>query len=65
LKSGSLEGVRNLAGYARTPDGRRRVLVFLINDAHAEAAGPALDALVEWATESRGEALENFGKAAD
>ncbi len=50
LKSGSLQGVRNLAGYARTPDGRRRVIVFLINHDRAEAAWPAQDALVEWAT---------------
>ncbi len=52
LKSGSLKGVRNLAGYARTPNGRRRVVVFLINHRNAGAAGRAQDALVEWATDT-------------
>lgn len=52
LKSGTLRGARNLAGYARTPNGGRRVLVFLINHGNAEAAGRAQDALVEWATET-------------
>ncbi len=52
LKSGSLKGARNLAGYARTPNGGRRVVVFLINHGNAEAAGRAQDALVEWATET-------------
>lgn len=52
LKSGSLKGVRNLAGYARTPNGGRRVIVFLINHSNAEAGGRAQDALVEWATET-------------
>lgn len=52
LKSGSLKGVRNLAGYARTPNGGRRVVVFLINHGNAEAGGRAQDALIEWATET-------------
>ena len=73
LKSGSLNGVRNLAGYARTPDGRRRVVVFLINHPNAAAGGRAQDALVEWATDTLGyqrveaapEAPENIGKAAN
>lgn len=49
LKSGSLNGVRNLAGYVLGPDGRRRIVVFLINHARAPAAGKAQEALVEWA----------------
>ncbi len=65
LKSGSLNGVRNLAGYARTPDGRRRVVVFLINHPNAGAGGGAQDALVEWATDTLGSAPENIGKAAN
>lgn len=52
LKSGSLKDVRNLAGYARTPNGGHRVIVFLINHENAAAAGPAQDALVEWATDT-------------
>ncbi len=50
LKSGSLQGVRNLAGYVRTPEGRRRVVVFLINHERAEAGKLAQDALIEWAS---------------
>jgi serine-type D-Ala-D-Ala carboxypeptidase/endopeptidase (penicillin-binding protein 4) len=65
LKSGSLKGVRNLAGYARTPDGHRRVVVFLINDGNAEAAGRAQDALVEWATETLGMVRDEFPKTAN
>jgi len=65
LKSGSLNGVRNLAGYARTPNGRRRVVVFLINHRNAGAAGRAQDALVEWATDTLMAAPENMGKAAN
>ena len=61
LKSGSLKGVRNLAGYARTPDGHRRVVVFLINHPNAEAAGRAQDALVEWATDTLGAAPDSLG----
>ena len=48
LKSGSLNGVRNLAGYALGPDGRRRVVVFLINHPKASGAGKAQEALLQW-----------------
>jgi len=65
LKSGSLNGARNLAGYARTPNGRRRVVVFLINHRNAGAAGRAQDALVEWATDTLMSAPGNMGKAAN
>lgn len=49
LKSGTLDGVRNLAGYVLGPHGRRRSLVFLINHANAAAAGQAQSALLTWA----------------
>ncbi len=49
LKTGSLNGVRNLAGYVLGPDGRRRILVMLVNHGNAQAAGKAQDALLEWA----------------
>lgn len=52
LKSGSLNGVRNLAGYVLGPDGHRRIVVFLINHAKASAAGKAQEALVEWVVNS-------------
>jgi D-alanyl-D-alanine carboxypeptidase/D-alanyl-D-alanine-endopeptidase (penicillin-binding protein 4) len=49
LKSGSLNGTRGLAGYVLAPDGRRRILVMLVNHGNAAAAGKAQNALLEWA----------------
>jgi D-alanyl-D-alanine carboxypeptidase/D-alanyl-D-alanine-endopeptidase (penicillin-binding protein 4) len=63
LKSGSLKGVRNLAGYARTPNGGRRVVVFLINHGNAEAGGRAQDTLIEWATDTLGGAADRMDSA--
>jgi len=49
LKSGTLNGSRNMAGYVLGPDGRRRILVMLINHANAAAGAKAQTALLEWA----------------
>ncbi|TCS69448.1 D-alanyl-D-alanine carboxypeptidase/D-alanyl-D-alanine-endopeptidase (penicillin-binding protein 4) [Sulfuritortus calidifontis] len=49
LKTGSLNGVRNLAGYVLDGQGRRKVLVLLINHDKAEAAGPLQEALIRLA----------------
>jgi len=49
LKTGSLNGVRGLAGYVLGTDGRRLVLVMLVNHGNAAAAGKAQEALLEWA----------------
>jgi len=48
LKTGSLEGVRALAGYVFGPGGRRYVIVCFVNHRNAGRAQPALDLLVEW-----------------
>ncbi len=48
LKTGSLRDVSAVAGYVLAPDGRRYVLVAIVNHPNAGAARPALDALVEW-----------------
>jgi len=48
LKTGSLEGVRALAGYVIEPSGRRFTVVAIVNDRNAARAGPALDYLVQW-----------------
>jgi D-alanyl-D-alanine carboxypeptidase/D-alanyl-D-alanine-endopeptidase (penicillin-binding protein 4) len=48
LKTGSLEGVRALAGYVLDPGGRRFTVVAIVNDANAARAAPALDYLVQW-----------------
>ena len=50
LKSGSLNGARNLAGYALGSDGRRFILVMLVNHRNAAAAGKAHEALLAWTT---------------
>ena len=48
LKTGSLRDVAAFAGYVHAASGRRYVLVGIINHANANAARPALDALLDW-----------------
>jgi D-alanyl-D-alanine carboxypeptidase/D-alanyl-D-alanine-endopeptidase (penicillin-binding protein 4) len=48
LKTGSLEGVRALAGYLLNEQGRCFVLVAFVNHRNAAGAQGALDALVQW-----------------
>src|SRR6266550_1973334 len=48
LKTGSLEGVRALAGYVIDADGRRFIVVAIINHANAARGAAALDYLVQW-----------------
>jgi D-alanyl-D-alanine carboxypeptidase/D-alanyl-D-alanine-endopeptidase (penicillin-binding protein 4) len=48
LKTGTLEGVKTIAGYVRSRSGREWIVVFLINHPHAKLGQPAQDALIEW-----------------
>jgi D-alanyl-D-alanine carboxypeptidase/D-alanyl-D-alanine-endopeptidase (penicillin-binding protein 4) len=48
VKTGSLEGVRALAGYVLAASGRTYVVVFLVNHPNAGAAPAAQDALLQW-----------------
>jgi D-alanyl-D-alanine carboxypeptidase/D-alanyl-D-alanine-endopeptidase (penicillin-binding protein 4) len=48
LKTGSLRDVAAVAGYVLGTSGRRYVLVAIVQHANAQAARPALDALVQW-----------------
>jgi len=48
LKGGTLNGVQAIAGYVLDRDSRRWIVVMIVNHANANAAQPALDALVEW-----------------
>ena len=48
LKTGSLEGVRALAGYVIDAAGRRWVVAALVNHPNAARAVPVLDRLVAW-----------------
>jgi len=51
LKTGSMREVVALAGFVDAADGRRYVLVALVNDERAGAARAALDAAVRWTEE--------------
>ncbi len=48
LKTGTLEGVKTIAGYVRSKSGKEWVIVFLINHPNAKFGSPAQDVLIEW-----------------
>ena len=48
LKTGSLRDVAGVAGYVLGTSGKRYVLVAIVNHPNANAARPALDALLQW-----------------
>lgn len=48
LKTGSLRDVAGVAGYVLSDSGKRYVLVAILNHDNAQAARPALEALVRW-----------------
>ncbi|MFA6920492.1 MAG: D-alanyl-D-alanine carboxypeptidase/D-alanyl-D-alanine-endopeptidase [Gallionella sp.] len=48
LKTGSLEGVKSIAGYVHAGSGKRWIMVFIINHPNAALGQPAQDALIEW-----------------
>jgi D-alanyl-D-alanine carboxypeptidase/D-alanyl-D-alanine-endopeptidase (penicillin-binding protein 4) len=54
LKGGTLTGVQSVAGYVLDAQGKRWILVMIVNHANANAAQPSLDALVEWVYERGG-----------
>lgn len=47
LKTGSLEGVRGIAGYLLDQSGKRHIVVFIVNHPNAAQAQPAFDALLD------------------
>lgn len=51
LKTGYLEEVRAIAGYAQDSQDRRWVVVCLINDPRSRFGKPAIDALLKWVAE--------------
>ena len=51
VKTGTLDGVRSLAGYVLARDGQRYTVVLMINHPNAGAARNAQDALLEWVAE--------------
>ena len=48
IKTGTLAGVRAIAGYVLDARGRRVVVVFIVNHANAGNAQPVQDALLRW-----------------
>lgn len=53
LKTGSLEGVSSIAGYVQDMQGKRYVLVMLVNHANAAAARSIQDGLIKAVIEGR------------
>jgi D-alanyl-D-alanine carboxypeptidase/D-alanyl-D-alanine-endopeptidase (penicillin-binding protein 4) len=52
LKTGSLWNVQGVAGYVEAANGKRYVLVAIVNDPNANQAQPALDALLAWTAQA-------------
>ena len=48
IKTGSLTGVRSIAGYLLDAQGRRWVVVSIVNHPNAASAQDAQDALLAW-----------------
>jgi D-alanyl-D-alanine carboxypeptidase/D-alanyl-D-alanine-endopeptidase (penicillin-binding protein 4) len=48
IKTGTLNGVRAIAGYLLDRNGRRHALVMMVNHPEAAASSAAQDALLEW-----------------
>jgi D-alanyl-D-alanine carboxypeptidase/D-alanyl-D-alanine-endopeptidase (penicillin-binding protein 4) len=53
LKSGSLDGVHNLAGYVLDADGQRKVVVLFINDQGARNVEAVQAAVLHWAMDGK------------
>lgn len=52
LKTGTLTGVRSLAGYVRGKSGRMIAVAIVVNSERATAAVPAMDRFIEWVQEN-------------
>lgn len=48
LKTGTLAGVKTLAGYVHSKSGKEWIIVFLVNHPAAQRSTAAQDALIEW-----------------
>jgi len=54
IKTGSLSGVRGIAGYVLDRSGARQLVVMIVNDANAGRARPAMEALLRWVYDPTG-----------
>jgi serine-type D-Ala-D-Ala carboxypeptidase/endopeptidase (penicillin-binding protein 4) len=48
IKTGTLEGVKTIAGYVLNKNGHQQIVVFLVNHPNAQSAQVAQDALLTW-----------------
>jgi D-alanyl-D-alanine carboxypeptidase/D-alanyl-D-alanine-endopeptidase (penicillin-binding protein 4) len=48
LKTGTLDGVKSIAGYVKARSGKQYIVVFITNHPNAALTQPAQDALIEW-----------------
>ncbi|OGS91215.1 MAG: D-alanyl-D-alanine carboxypeptidase/D-alanyl-D-alanine-endopeptidase [Gallionellales bacterium GWA2_60_18] len=53
LKTGTLEGVKTVAGYVRSRSGKEWIVVCFINHANAKRGQDAQDALIDWVQSQR------------
>jgi len=53
LKTGTLEGVKTIAGYVRSRNRKEWVVVFFINHPNAKLGQDAQDALIQWVQQRR------------
>lgn len=51
IKTGTLEGVKTIAGYVLDKNGRQQIVVFFVNHTNARDAQAAQDALLAWVYE--------------
>lgn len=52
LKTGTLTGVRSLAGCVRGKSGQMIAVTIIVNSPRASAALPAMDRLIEWVVDN-------------
>ena len=55
IKTGTLTGVRAIAGYVLDARNRRNVVVFMVNHPNAAAAQAAQDVLLKWVYDQGGD----------
>ncbi len=61
LKTGTLDGVKSIAGYVRAHDGKQWIVVFIVNNRNAALAEPAQNALIEWLQKDAPEQIDSAG----
>jgi len=54
LKTGTLDGVKSIAGYVKAHNGKQWIVVFIVNNRNAALAEPAQNALIEWLQKDAG-----------